>query len=177
MNLLGYGPEIRHKRIEERNKSDMLFNAYQRVYVEPLFITAGSKAEGLTCRYENDTDLIFVMPNTLLLEDGVHESTIPDHINVLKMNMQSCSAGYCRPLLVRLAPSMPYALVNAFCYDGYGSFLLSSTYLVEQIENEARVSYLPYTVFNARAGPSLPWSHGAQKTDFVGAIRCNCLVI
>ncbi|KAH3874550.1 hypothetical protein DPMN_037796 [Dreissena polymorpha] len=163
MNL-GYGSVIRQKRIEAYMEMDSLSNWVN---------TSGSKAEGLTCTNESDRDLIMACPNAVCLEDGIDERTIQGHITVFKMNMPSCNAGYCRPLLLRLSPTCHPAIPESLCADGYGRFLLSSTYFVDHLKKYN----LPIYVNHARAGPSLPWTSGPNNFDAVRALRCHCPVI
>ncbi|XP_052258689.1 uncharacterized protein LOC127863309 isoform X2 [Dreissena polymorpha] len=174
MNLLGYGPVIRQKRIEALNEWDRLWNAHCFDGVASS-ITAGSKAQGLTCVFESDKDMIYVLPNTMCLEYGFDESTIPDHINVFKMNTQSCSAGYCRLLLERSASLDHPVIFNSLIDNGHGMILMSSTYFVEHLKNFYS-SFRPAVQY-PHAGPSLPWSLGPYRNDRVVAIHCNCRVI
>ncbi|KAH3850359.1 hypothetical protein DPMN_092770 [Dreissena polymorpha] len=57
MTLLGYGDGIRRGRFEKNRTWDILINAR---FVAVTSITAGSKAEGLTCFKESDYDRLFV---------------------------------------------------------------------------------------------------------------------
>ncbi|KAH3788598.1 hypothetical protein DPMN_166743 [Dreissena polymorpha] len=164
MDILGYGPDIRKKRKDIYKEWDEL-QVYQ--------ITAGSKAEGLTSACESDRDCIMVVPNTVCLEDGVDKSIIPGHINLFEMNIQSCNAGYCRFLFARLGPSGHPSITHSLCGAGYGKCLMSSERFLD-LFREYRRSRLTYVNNHARAGPSLPHSHGLFKVDNVQAIRCYC---
>ncbi|KAH3734201.1 hypothetical protein DPMN_040641 [Dreissena polymorpha] len=53
MTLLGYGEEIRRRRIEKFSECDMLWNSKS---INGHLITVGSKTEGLTCWRESDYD-------------------------------------------------------------------------------------------------------------------------
>ncbi|KAH3734256.1 hypothetical protein DPMN_040695 [Dreissena polymorpha] len=77
MTHLGYGEEIRRRRILKYRKRDRIVNA-KWIYI--TFITAGSKAEGLTCCYESDYENVFVPKDVLCVEAGVDLHTIPNDI-------------------------------------------------------------------------------------------------
>ncbi|KAH3788688.1 uncharacterized protein LOC127842251 isoform X1 [Dreissena polymorpha] len=169
MDILGYGPDIRKKRKEIYKEWDEL----QVYHGEIILITAGSKAEGLTCAVESDRDSILVMPNAVCLEDGVDKSIIPGHMNLFEMNIQSCNAGYCRLLLTRLGPSGHPSITDSLCGDGYGRRLMSSKRFIDHFADHWR-SHSEGVNNLARAGPSLPQSYGPFHIDVVSAIRCNC---
>ncbi|KAH3864947.1 hypothetical protein DPMN_027980 [Dreissena polymorpha] len=168
MNILGSGPEIRQKRRDTYKEHDRLLNKWNNGL--PLFITAGSKAEGLTRLYESDTDTIYVLPNAVCLENSFDQSNIPCHITILKMNLQKTSAGYCKVILERLAPVGASAISESLCEHERGSPLLSSELFVTHFRNV----HAPGAVHYPRAGPSLPYSNGPYKNDRVYAIRCHC---
>ncbi|KAH3699185.1 hypothetical protein DPMN_074139 [Dreissena polymorpha] len=90
------------------------------------------------------------------------------------MNMQSCSAGYCRLLLERLAPLGHPVITDSLIDDGHGRILMSSSYYVEHFKN---FYSLILSTVQPRVGPALPWSVGPIRSDWVQAIRCNCLSI
>ncbi|KAH3788695.1 hypothetical protein DPMN_166843 [Dreissena polymorpha] len=169
MDILGYGPDIRKKRKDHYKEWDEL-HVY---HGEIILITAGSKAEGLTCACESDRDAILVLPNTVCLEDGVDKSIIPGHMNLFEMNIQSCNAGYCRLLLARLGPSGHPSIIDSLCGDGYGKRLMSSERFVDNLKEFMRLHNVGVKNL-ARAGPSLPNSYGPFIVDNVKAIRCIC---
>ncbi|KAH3740091.1 hypothetical protein DPMN_046786 [Dreissena polymorpha] len=175
MNLLGYGPVIRQKRIEAWKEFDRLQNAHNNKNNTGWWITAGSKSEGLTCFLESDRDSLHVLPFTVCVEDGFDTRTLPFYINVFKMDMQSCNAGYCRLLVERICPSLPWVIIHSATNDEHGSILMNSTYFVEYYREHYRWS--DSTVKHARAGPSVPYSDGPVRHDLVGAFHCNCLII
>ncbi|XP_052268139.1 uncharacterized protein LOC127869531 isoform X2 [Dreissena polymorpha] len=170
MNILGYGPEIRQKRREHYIESDRLINTLGEDF-SYTYITAGSKAEGLTRLFESDIDTIRVLPYVVCLENCFDQSNIPCHFTILEINFQNTSAGYCRVLLGRLAPGFHAAIPDSLCENEYGNPILSSALFVEYFRN---VRHAPGTVHHPRAGPSLPWSNGYFKNDTVHAIRCHC---
>ncbi|KAH3850416.1 hypothetical protein DPMN_092827 [Dreissena polymorpha] len=77
MTMLGYGEEIRRRRVEKNREWDILLNPF---IDNVTFITAGSKAEGLTCINESDYDFLFVPNNVLCVEAGVDLHTISDDV-------------------------------------------------------------------------------------------------
>ncbi|KAH3864921.1 hypothetical protein DPMN_027954 [Dreissena polymorpha] len=129
MSILGYGPEIRQKRRDLYKERDRLFNTWNSELL--VFITAGSKAEELTCSYESDTDIIFVSPYVMCMENSFDHTNIPCHFTILEMNFQNTSAGYCRVLLGRLAPRCHAAIPNSLCENECGHSILSSALYVE----------------------------------------------
>ncbi|KAH3740933.1 uncharacterized protein LOC127850899 [Dreissena polymorpha] len=170
MNILGYGPEIRQKRREHYIEIDRLFNTFGENLLS-TYITAGSKAEGLTCLYDSDIDTIFVLPYVVCLENCFDQSNIPCHITILEMSFKMTTAGYCRVLLGRLAPAGSSAIPDSLCENDCGNPLLSSALFVAHFNYAWCASGM---VIHPRAGPSLPWSHGPFKNDRVHAIRCHC---
>ncbi|KAH3874570.1 uncharacterized protein LOC127869249 [Dreissena polymorpha] len=176
MDLLGYGPAIRQKRKDVYQWRDRLYNRYFNNFIDydPM-VTAGSKAEGLTCVYESDIDVIHVLPYTVCLEDGFNESTIPDHFIVLMMNTQGCNSGYCKPLLLRPDTGIYPAIYDSICDDGYGNSILSSKRFVEFFKTVHPLS--PFVHNSPIAGPSIPLSLGPYRVDNIRAIHCNCPVI
>ncbi|KAH3864960.1 hypothetical protein DPMN_027993 [Dreissena polymorpha] len=169
MNILGYGPEIRQKRRDSFKEHDRLYNTLNNGL--PLFITAGSKAEGLTCLFESDIDKLYVLPNAVCLENSCDQHNIPYHITIFEMNCKMTNAGYCRVLLGRLAPAGTSAIPDSLCENECGNTLLSSALFVEHFRN---IPLGSSTVSHPQAGPSLPWSTGPYKIDRVHAIRCHC---
>ncbi|KAH3874546.1 hypothetical protein DPMN_037791 [Dreissena polymorpha] len=181
LNLLGYGSVIRQKRIDLYKEKDRLLRylLFKCLNADMVVITAGSKAEGLTCIFESDKDVINVIPYNACLEDGVDDSTIPGHINVFKMDTQGCNSGYCRPLLLRQGRLGNHpAIIHSLCDDGYGNIILSSTCFNEYVRTTIMQLFSnPTAHYSPMAGPSLPWSVGNLRNDAVQAICCNCPVI
>ncbi|KAH3809354.1 uncharacterized protein LOC127834501 [Dreissena polymorpha] len=169
MTRLGYGEQIRRWRVEKYKEQDSLMNARFR-YV--TMITAGSKAEGLTCLHESDRDELFVLEGILCVEAGISLHTIPDGIGVYRMDTHAYS-GHCRLLLERQARNHSKVIHDALCDNGQGDILLSSSLFLDKMS-----AYLPTNssfVNHERAGPSLPGSvGGVVHTDRVWAIRCHC---
>ncbi|KAH3734227.1 hypothetical protein DPMN_040666 [Dreissena polymorpha] len=130
MTLLGYGDEIRRRRIEKYREMDRLQNAEP---YDVTLITAGSKAEGLTGWLESDRDVLCVMKSAICVESGIDLQTIPEHLDVYKMDTLTVYPGHCRLLHDRPAPRSYYVLVNAMCDDGIGNTLLSSTLYVDEL--------------------------------------------
>ncbi|KAH3864907.1 uncharacterized protein LOC127866977 isoform X1 [Dreissena polymorpha] len=169
MNLLGYGSGLRQRRINAYRKLDSLRNA--RFTNDVTTITAGSKAEGLTCFFESDMDTMFIIPHVVCLDVGINEETIPSHIIVFTMGTKGHNAGYCKLQQGRLTSTYCPAISNALCIDGCGNVLLSSTQFVDFFRHNPYPSEIQQ---HARAGPSLPWSFGPMAHDVVRAIRVYC---
>ncbi|KAH3809327.1 hypothetical protein DPMN_137690 [Dreissena polymorpha] len=179
MTRLGYGEQIRRWRVEKYKEKDSLNNALSSAITVmnarssyATVITAGSKAEGLTCYYESDRDELFVLEVILCVETGISLHTIPDGIEVYRMDTCAYS-GHCRLLLERQTRKHYDVIHNALCDNGHGEILLSSSLFLDEMS-----AYFPTdssVVNHERAGPSLPISAGREfHTDIVFALRCHC---
>ncbi|KAH3734262.1 hypothetical protein DPMN_040701 [Dreissena polymorpha] len=167
MTYLGYGDEIRRKRILKYRERDSILNSISAKNAS--VITAGSKAEGLTCWFESDIDNIFVEKDVLCVEAGVDLHTIPDDIEVYRMDTH-VYPGHCRLSLERQAYKRLDIIQNALCDDGQGNAILSSGLFVEEFAKFSSTG-----VPLVRAGPSLPITLGGiAHVDYVHAIRCQC---
>ncbi|KAH3741959.1 hypothetical protein DPMN_048689 [Dreissena polymorpha] len=83
MTRSGYDKEIRLGRNEKYSEYNRLVNAHARTVTQTI---AGSKAEWLTCWLESDHDFLFVLNNFLCVEAGISIHTIPDYMNVFRMD-------------------------------------------------------------------------------------------
>ncbi|KAH3773697.1 hypothetical protein DPMN_175065 [Dreissena polymorpha] len=174
MNRLGYGEEIRRWRAKNYRENDRLSNAR---FTNVIRITAGSKAEGLTCRFESDWDVLNVLNNVLCVETGINLHTIPDDMEVYRMDT-SVYPGHCRLFLMRQAHRYYTVIHNALCDNGKGDVLLSSGLVLDEISTILR-KYPQYpqvgNVQHERAGPSIPLSFlGVLHIDRVTSLRCHC---
>ncbi|KAH3809301.1 hypothetical protein DPMN_137663 [Dreissena polymorpha] len=169
MTRLGYGEQIRRWRVEKYKEHDSLMNARSS---DVTVITAGSKAEGLTCFYESDRDFLLVVEGILCVEAGISLHTIPDGIGVYRMDTCAYS-GHCCLLLERRARKRKEVIHNALCDNGQGDILLSSSLLLDEMSS-AYTSTDSTVVIHERAGPSLPDSSGELHSDRVLALRCYC---
>ncbi|KAH3809292.1 hypothetical protein DPMN_137654 [Dreissena polymorpha] len=169
MTRLGYGEQIRRWRVEKFKKRASLINAGLS---DVTVITAGSKAEGLTCVYESDRDDLLVLEGILCVEAGISLQTIPDGIGVYRMDTHAYS-GHCRLLLERQTRKHFETIYNALFDNGQGDILLSSSLFLDELS-----AYIPTdssVVNHERAGPSLPRSIGGEPhTVMVCALRCHC---
>ncbi|XP_052217813.1 uncharacterized protein LOC127835427 [Dreissena polymorpha] len=169
MTRLGYGEQIRRWRVEKYKERDSLMNARES---DVTMITAGSKAEGLTCCYESDIDSLFVLEGILCVEAGISLHTLPDGIEVYRMDTCAYS-GHCRLLLERQARKHFKVIHTAQCDNGQGDILLSSSLFLDEMS--AYSSTDSSVVRHERAGPSLPRLIGGElHTDHVFALRCHC---
>ena len=170
MTRLGYGEEIRRWRVKKYKEADSLMNSQVR---NVTFITAGSKAEGLTCFVESDLDVLIVVNGILCVEAGIYLEIIPDGIGVYRMDTRAYS-GHCSLLLERQARKHSEVINNALCDNGDGDILLSSSLFLDEIL--ARPSFTDSSlVSHERAGPSLPQSTaGVLHTDRVFSLNCHC---
>ncbi|KAH3796126.1 hypothetical protein DPMN_149693 [Dreissena polymorpha] len=173
MTRLGYGEEIRRWRIEKYRENDRLCNSGIRGFTR---ITSGSKAEGLTCRLESDSDYLAVMNNILCFETGINLHTIPDNIEVYRMD--TCIyPGYCKLFRERQTPSYCKEIDNALCDNGKGDVLLGSGLLLDDVST-LKIIYVADDggiLQHERAGPSIPMTMcSVLHTDFVSALRCHC---
>ncbi|KAH3734232.1 hypothetical protein DPMN_040671 [Dreissena polymorpha] len=126
MTKLGYGEEIRRKRVEMYMNNDMLANAQSLSAVTQ--ITAGSKGEGLACWGESDLDIVFVIQKVLCVEAGVDLHTILDAKDVYRMDTR-LYLGYCRMLLEKTNSTGLPMFSPALWYDGKEDFCLAAEYL------------------------------------------------
>ncbi|KAH3796922.1 uncharacterized protein LOC127839231 [Dreissena polymorpha] len=169
MTRLGYGEEMRRWRVEKYRETDRLINSLQ---IGETMITAGSKAEGLTCYNESDHDLLSVANNVLCVEAGINLHTIPGYIEVYRMDTR-VYPGHCKLLLERKASRFDKPIYNALCDDGYGNGLLSSSLYLDELSS--LVACIDLTAVEQRAGPSLPATFaGTLCMDRVSALRCRC---
>ncbi|KAH3733858.1 hypothetical protein DPMN_040295 [Dreissena polymorpha] len=148
LTRLGYGEEVRRWRVDKYKEFDRLLNART---IDVNLITVGSKAEGLTCFYESDSDLLYALKRVLCVEAGINLGTIPDDIDVFRMDTRACP-GHCRLLQERKAHRGLQVINNALCENGYGGVLLSSGLVVD----EFRALTLSEMEQHERAGPSIP---------------------
>ena len=169
MTRLGYGEMMRRWRVEKYREYDRLMNKQGNAVTN---ITAGSKAEGLTCYLESDWDVLFVLTNVLCVEADLNLLTISDDIDVFRMDTMDTRVypGHCRLLQERpAAHACNDKITKALCDNGYGGVLLSSSLLLDEF------STLTYGKYHERAGPSLPDTfRGVLHVDKVIALRCYC---
>ncbi|KAH3850352.1 uncharacterized protein LOC127874473 [Dreissena polymorpha] len=173
MTMLGYGEEIRRRRVQKYRELDMRWNERMDLFT---IITAGSKAEGLTSWVESDYDMLYVPKSTLCVEAGVDLHSIPDYMEVYRMDTD-VYPGHCRMLLERTYPQS--LLKSALCDDEKGNTLLSSALVLDTLCSALVLDMLSKMKFERvpleRAGPSLPLSVGQDLNfDIVFAIRCQC---
>ncbi|KAH3733345.1 hypothetical protein DPMN_039771 [Dreissena polymorpha] len=136
MTRLGYSEEIRRWRVEKYKEHDRLANSRSNVVFRQLnsrvtHITAGSKTDGLTCCFESDWDVLFVLDDVLCVESDINLHTIPDDINVFLMDTR-VYPGHCKLFLERPAPICHAEIFNASCDNGYGDVLLSSSLFLDE---------------------------------------------
>ncbi|KAH3734243.1 uncharacterized protein LOC127850725 [Dreissena polymorpha] len=168
MTHLGYGEEIRRRRILKHREKDSIRNA-RRVTNRPYMITAGSKAEGLSFFYESDHDFLFILNVVLCVEVGVDLHTIPDDIEVYRMNTR-VYPGHCRMLLERQGSTRLDVIQKALYDDGKGHTMLSSGLFVDEFAKTKSLG-----VLRELAGPPVPRTiNGRINMDYVSAIPCQC---
>ncbi|KAH3808872.1 hypothetical protein DPMN_137231 [Dreissena polymorpha] len=133
MSRLGYGEEIRWRRVEKVRVNDMLFTARAKNIHSNIktVITAGSKAEGLACLLESDLDRLFVHNSACGVEAVVDLHTIPDDIEVFRMDTRAYP-GHCKLLLEGLSGTCSTEIYNALCLGGKGNALLSSQLFLDE---------------------------------------------
>ncbi|XP_052267972.1 uncharacterized protein LOC127869435 isoform X2 [Dreissena polymorpha] len=166
MYLLGYGAEIRRKRIEVYKISDSSMSN------DLTCITTGSKSEGLTSFLESDHDRMYVLPHVVCVDDNSHETATPDDTTVIKVNNCLAHAGHCKLHVWNLGTIVPSAIMNALCDDGNGGHLLDSDLFISKFPTGERQ---PEEVCHERAGPSLPHSFlGSLHSDRVFTLKYNC---
>ncbi|XP_052239963.1 uncharacterized protein LOC127850724 [Dreissena polymorpha] len=168
MTNLGYGEEIRRRRILKYREWDSLMNSISVNNIS--IITAGSKAEGLTGWLESDFDTLYVLKTVLCVEAGIDLHTTPDDIEVYRMDTR-VYPGYCKMLLERQGSTRFNVIKNALCDDGKGNAILSSGLFLDEL-----AKFKLYGIPRGRAGPSLPRTlkKGNLDIDYVQAIRCQC---
>ncbi|XP_052238073.1 uncharacterized protein LOC127849511 isoform X3 [Dreissena polymorpha] len=174
MTRLGYGEMMRRWRVEKYREFDRLMNARSlNKQKNGEQITAGSKAEGLTCFLESDWDMLFVLTKYLCVEADINLLTISYDIDVFRMDtMDTCVyPGHCRLLQERPAAHARYDIITkALCDNGNGGVLLSSSLLLDEYSESNA-----YEGHHERAGPSMPETiRGVLHFDRVIALRCYC---
>ncbi|KAH3694496.1 hypothetical protein DPMN_081936 [Dreissena polymorpha] len=168
MTRLGYSEEMRRWRVEKHREKNRLHNARPR---DETYITAGSKAEGLTCPLESDFDLLIVLNGVICVDAGINLHTIPDDIDVFRMDTR-VYPGHCILLQDRPAHKRWKVIRNSLCDGGYGAILLSSSLFLD--ECSASTPY-PNIVNHERAGLSRPGTlGGVLHVNSVLALRCHC---
>ncbi|KAH3733040.1 hypothetical protein DPMN_039464 [Dreissena polymorpha] len=175
MTRLGYGEEMRRWRVEKYRELDRLDNTRPS---HAILITAGSKAEGLTCYLESDWDILLLVKGVLCVEAGINLHTIPDGIDVFRMDTR-VYPGHCRLLQERRAHTRYKQILNSLCDNGYGAVLLSSSLFLDEFSALLTQSEL---ADHERAGPSIPGTikgvcQGVCHVDRVPALRCHCPII
>ncbi|KAH3733812.1 uncharacterized protein LOC127850171 [Dreissena polymorpha] len=139
MTRLGYGEEIRRWRIEKYREMDRLSNARRSDITK---ITAGSKAEGLTCLLESDIDVLFVQNGVLCVEFDFDLHTIPDDIGLFRMDT-SVYPGHCRLPQERQAHTRIDIIHNALWDNGYGEVLLVVVYCLMNFLRHFHLNFHP----------------------------------
>ncbi|XP_052240802.1 uncharacterized protein LOC127851221 [Dreissena polymorpha] len=180
MTRLGYGEMMRRWRVEKYREYDRLKNArYLNEQGNAVTcITAGSKAEGLTCYLESDWDILFVLEDVLCVEADINLLTISDDKDVFRMDTMDTRVypGHCRLLQERPAAHARYdTITKALCDNGYGGVLLSSSVLLDEYEYSRSLPHNASAEHHKRAGPSIPDTvDGVLHFDRVIALRCSC---
>ncbi|KAH3733135.1 hypothetical protein DPMN_039560 [Dreissena polymorpha] len=173
MTRLGYGEEMRRWRVEKYREFDRL--ADTRSKSDAILITAGSKAEGLTCHLESDKDMLHVLKGVLCVEAGINLHTIQNDLDVFRMDTR-VYPGHCRLLQERPAHIRFEQIHNSLCDNGYGAVLLSSSLFLDEFS--ALFTQSAEIVAHERAGPSTPATiYGILHVDRVIALRCHCPTI
>ncbi|XP_052220691.1 uncharacterized protein LOC127837546 isoform X2 [Dreissena polymorpha] len=183
MTRLGYGEEMRRWRVAKYRECDRLINAYLSNELVTI-ITAGSKAEGLTCFLESDRDNLYLLKNVICLEAGINLYSIPDDLQVYRMDTQ-VYPGHCRLLLERQTSSCYEIIHNALCDNGNGDVLLSSSLLLDEFSSLSAYAGQLLTAYTGQrqldveqhkcVGPSSPHTiEGSFHGDKVLALRCLC---
>ncbi|KAH3733084.1 uncharacterized protein LOC127851186 [Dreissena polymorpha] len=168
MTRLGYGEEMRRWRVEKHRELDRLKDTRSSHASQ---ITAGSKAEGLTCYLESDWDMLHVFKGVLCVEAGINLHTIPDDIDVFRMDTR-VYPGHCILLQKRPGITRFKQIHNSLCDNGYGAVLLSSSLFLDEYSALFTQSEV---VDHERAGPSTPGTiSGILHVDRVIALRCHC---
>ncbi|KAH3798422.1 hypothetical protein DPMN_152021 [Dreissena polymorpha] len=171
MTRLGYGEQIRRWRVARYCEHDRHLNAQLRDFT---ITTAGSKAEGLTCLFESDRDLLHALNGVICVETGINLNTIPDDISVFWMDDTGVYPGHCILLLKRRARLLNAIINDALCEIGYGELLLSSVLFIDECSRLTN-QHSTGRVLHERAGPALPETvEGILKVDMVYSIRCQC---
>ncbi|XP_052263848.1 uncharacterized protein LOC127866987 isoform X2 [Dreissena polymorpha] len=169
LNILGYGPELRHRRRECYRENDRRYNERWGTDFCHDRIIVGSKAEGLSRCFESDWDILHVFNFAECLEAGCDVNSIPENIPVFRMDTDICYPGHSILLLER---GLPLFLLSALQNYGQGKLILSSDALLNIPSITSRI--LPGPIYNDRAGPSLPLPFGNTTIDTVLALRCHC---
>ncbi|KAH3705553.1 hypothetical protein DPMN_080630 [Dreissena polymorpha] len=130
MTRQGYGEGMRRRRVARYKEYDRLRNAE----LSYTLITAGSKAEGLSCFNESDRDYLFLLKNVICLEAGINLYSIPDDLQVYRMDTH-VYPGHCRLLLERQTTRCHNIIHNALCDNGNGDVLLSSSLLLDEFSS------------------------------------------
>ncbi|KAH3733836.1 uncharacterized protein LOC127851216 [Dreissena polymorpha] len=181
MTRLGYGEMMRRWRVKKYREYNRLVNApylkKQGNAATYMYITAGSKAEGLTCYLESDWDQLWVLTNVLCVEADINLLTISDDIDVFRMDTMDTRVypGHCRLLQERPAAHARHDIITeALCDNGYGGVLLSSSLLLDAY-SESTLTHDANVEHHERAGPSIPETlTGVLHVDKVFALQCYC---
>ncbi|KAH3697317.1 hypothetical protein DPMN_084815 [Dreissena polymorpha] len=170
MTKLGYGEEIRRRRVEKYREFDRLCTAKPS---EVILITAGSKAEGLTGFFENDIDILMVVNGVLCVETGINLDSIKGDIDLFRMDTR-VYPGHCRLLQVRQRHKCLKAMHDSLCDNGNGDILLSSDLCVNEFSS-LMITFKLGVVQHERSGPLIPDTcEGLYHRDKVVALRCQC---
>ncbi|KAH3705618.1 hypothetical protein DPMN_080695 [Dreissena polymorpha] len=171
MTQLGYGEEMRRWRVARYRECDRLKNTSRS---NITYITAGSKAEGLTCYLESDRDCLFLLKNVICLEAGINLNSIPDDLQVYRMDTH-VYPGHCRLLLERQTSGSYEIIHNALCDNGNGDVLLSSSLLLDEFSSLRAFTAQREVVQHKCVGPSSPNTFNRiLHQDNVLALRCLC---
>ncbi|KAH3733311.1 uncharacterized protein LOC127850738 [Dreissena polymorpha] len=169
MTRLWCGEEIRRWRVEKYREYDRILTSEQS---DVTIQTAGSKAEGLTCFLESDRDMFYVLKGVLCVEAGINPHTIPNDIDVFKMDTR-VYPGHCRLLQERPSHTRRIVIHHALCENGYGDVLLRSSLLLDALLTLQPTNLS--VVLHEQAGPSRPGTFkGILNVDKVTSLRCHC---
>ncbi|KAH3733150.1 hypothetical protein DPMN_039575 [Dreissena polymorpha] len=118
--------------------------------------------------------MLSVVKGVLCVEAGINLHTIPDEIDVFRMDTR-VYPGHCRLLQERRAHTRFIQITNSLCDNGYGAVLLSSSLFLDELSPLFTHSFI---VDHERAGPSIPGTiHGLCDIDRVPALPCYCPII
>ncbi|XP_052798326.1 uncharacterized protein LOC128230256 [Mya arenaria] len=172
MNQLGYSPDMVNKRRQMQKDMDIAYNKNGDRYTR---ITAGSKAEGITCPYESDHDRLYEDKHVACVVAPEENSEITESektSTIFEMKSDHCHPGHFQLKLFKHGTVRNNWIESSLFRAANGDTCISSDLFTTQISKHVQESMQKGWKSHAKAGPSVPRSKGIYMEDQVFSFRC-----
>ncbi|XP_052789659.1 uncharacterized protein LOC128224063 [Mya arenaria] len=164
LDHLGYSQSmVRHRRDAWRERDCIVNN---NMHVKDITeITAGSKCEGFTVRYESDTDRVYLYNYARCRIQGDVSISQKNHYE-FTMNSESCHPGYFRLELKHIGNIENSHIQQALFVDDKGrTFISSEKYMLSHLKGNNTKETV--------SGPAVTWRSEYANGDNVYALPCT----